>query len=166
MDQATIKAKADEILARNNIHAPFVNVFDIAASEGIAVKYRKFPLKHRNVSGFYYPMDQTIYLNVDEPSDRQVFTIAHELGHYFLSHKADEYGVYRRQSSYEGIKDQNEQEADSFAADLLMPERMMREEIKKYPFLQADSAALLALRFGVSTSAMANRLKNLELITG
>jgi Zn-dependent peptidase ImmA (M78 family) len=164
MNIPVIKARAEEILRQSNISAPFVNVFDIATDAGIAIKYRIFSAKDRDVSGFYFPTDKTIYLNVDESAERQVFTIAHELGHYFLNHKPDEYGVYRRQNSYEGIKHDNEREADCFAANLLMPETMIREELKKYPFLKAESASVLSLRFGVSSSAMTNRLKNLGII--
>ncbi|HSX35960.1 MAG TPA: ImmA/IrrE family metallo-endopeptidase [Patescibacteria group bacterium] len=164
MDIATIEAKTNDVLAKNQITSPFVNVFEIAASEGIAIKYRKFPLKSRSVSGFYFPKDKTIYLNVDESSERQVFTIAHELGHYFLEHNTNEYGVYKRQDSYVGIKHENEREADCFAANLLMPKRMIKEELARYPFLKEANPSLLSLRFGVSASAMTNRLKNLDII--
>lgn len=161
MDMVAIDTKAAAVLQASQIQSPFVNVFDIASREGIAVKYRKFPLNSRNVSGFYFSKDKTIYLNVDEPASRQVFTIAHELGHYFLGHKSDEYGVYRRHNVYEGVKHQNESEADYFAASLLMPETMIRDELQKYPFLTSDSTSVLALRFGVSPSAMTRRLKHL-----
>ncbi|HSX05060.1 MAG TPA: ImmA/IrrE family metallo-endopeptidase [Candidatus Saccharimonadales bacterium] len=165
MDIAAIEAKTKLILDKNQISSPFVNVFDIAATEGIAIKYRKFPLKSRSVSGFYFPKDKTIYLNVDEPSERQVFTIAHELGHYFLDHKTNEYGVYKRENSYQGIKHTNEKEADCFAANLLMPKNMIQEELSRFPFIkEGNPAALLSLRFGVSNSAMTNRLKNLGIV--
>jgi len=164
MNIPVIAAKAKQVLDDNQIHDPFVNVFDIAAAEGIAIKYRNFPADVRDVSGFYFQKDKTIYLNVEDSAERQVFTIAHELGHYFLEHKPDEYGVYRRLNNYEGVKQEKEREADCFAANLLMPEKMVKEELEKYPFLKGDSAPLLSLRFGVSSSAMRNRLKNLGVI--
>lgn len=163
IDIPAVKAKAETILKKYDIVTPVINVFDIASSEGIAVKYRIFPKESSDVSGFYFQKDKTIYLNVDVSSERQFFTIAHELGHYFLDHKPDEYGVYARQNTYVGVKHDNEKEADCFAANLLMPENMIKLEVRKYPFLTTNPS-LLALRFGVSASAMTNRLKNLGLI--
>lgn len=155
-----IKDKAAAVLAKNQVQAPFVNAFDIAAAEGIAIKYRKFQPTDQTVSGFYFQKDKAIYLNAEESAVRQLFTVAHELGHYFLGHKPDEYGVYRRHQVTEGVKHRNEIEADCFAANLLMPEDMVKAEISKHPYLRT-MPAFLALRFGVSAPAMANRLKNL-----
>jgi Zn-dependent peptidase ImmA (M78 family) len=152
--------KAAAVLAANDITAPLVNVFDIAAAEGIAVRYRIFKAGDRDVSGFYFAKDKTIYLNADEPAVRQAFTIAHELGHYFLGHKTNEYGVYRRSKAHlNEITESNEIEADQFAANLLMPEPMVRTMLAKYPFLLDVDLSLLARRFGVSTSAINNRLR-------
>lgn len=153
--------KADDVLAANHISAPFVNAFDIAAAEGIAIKYRKFLPKDQAVAGFYFSKDNTIYLNADEPAVRQLFTVAHELGHYFLGHKPDEYGVYQRRSVANGTKTAVEAEADSFAAHLLMPESMIKAEFDRHPFLKTMGPSFMALKFGVSTVAMARRLSEL-----
>jgi Zn-dependent peptidase ImmA (M78 family) len=157
-----IKDKTAAVLAANQIRAPYVNAFDIAAAEGIAIKYRKFQPKDQAVSGFYFSKDKAIYLNAEEPSVRQLFTVAHELGHYFLGHKPDEYGVYRRHQLTEGTKHVNEIEADCFAANLLMPENMIKADLAKHTFLK-DMPAFFALRFGVSPEAMTNRLRNLGI---
>jgi Zn-dependent peptidase ImmA (M78 family) len=164
VDVAKVQAKASEVLAKNQIQSPFVNAFDIAAAEGIAIKYRNFQPKDQSVSGFYFQNDKAIYLNADEPSVRQLFTVAHELGHYFLEHKPDEYGVYRRQPVTTGVKPLNEKEADCFAANLLMPEAMIQAEFSRHPFLKSMGPSFLALKFGVSSIAMSNRLKNLGYI--
>lgn len=87
------------------------------------------------VSGFIEFLDETsedydgkearIFVNSDIHPRRQVFTIAHELGH-FLMHKnwaqSEEYQLLPRENSYESDgKPAQEVEADAFAADLLVP---------------------------------------------
>ncbi|QCT41101.1 ImmA/IrrE family metallo-endopeptidase [Candidatus Saccharibacteria bacterium oral taxon 488] len=162
-DFKRIEQKASKVLSDNYIIEPFVNVFDIANGEGISIEYRKMPQGNTDVSGFFDSTTRTIYVNVDNSIARRTYTVAHELGHYFLEHKPDEYGLYRRNNSYDEIKEQKEKEADCFAANLLMPENMIRKELREYPFLKS-SIQLLADRFGVSPSAMAYRLMNLRII--
>ena len=105
----------------------------------------------------------TIYVNEEEAAERQRFTMAHELGHYWLH--------LRDQRQHVGFKDSRdnisrafrrsdaplspmETEANQFAAALLMPTKLVRA----YRYL--DPAAL-AKRFGVSTQAMDIRLRSL-----
>jgi len=106
-----------------------------------------------------------IGVNWDHHPNRQRFTIAHEIGHYRL-HKGDTYvdGRYlvhfRDLESGSGTKSE-EIEANKFAAALLMPAAWVRDAFKEQPFdLAEDDGALsaLAMRFGVSTQAMAFRL--------
>lgn len=104
---------------------------------------------------------------------RQRFTIAHEIGHYVLhvkelSHSrlfVDKYVVYRDDDSSKG-SDQEEVEANTFAAALLMPERLVRQEIKRFDLDldSEDDISDLAKRFNVSPSAISNRLVNLGLL--
>lgn len=158
-----IETRAREILESHQIVEPFVNVFDIANEAGLSIEYRKMPQGNQDVSGFLDVSSNTIYINVDNSITRRAYTVAHELGHYFLNHKPDEYGVYRRSNSYTGDKHQKEKEADCFAANLLMPRHMLESKIKSYPFL-ASSPQLLSDLFGVSPSAMTYRLMNLGLL--
>jgi len=167
MDITTInrvKQAAERVLEGYGSSGAVVNSFEIATTEGLSVQYRKFGGEYKTVSGFYSPDDKTIFLNVGESATRQLYTVAHELGHYFLGHNPSEYGLYWRKSAYEGQKATNEKEADCFAANLLMPESVVRGLVKEYPFLAHPSSInLLAMRFGVSSFAMTNRLKNLRL---
>jgi Zn-dependent peptidase ImmA (M78 family) len=158
-----IQQKADAVLQSHGIIAPFVNAFDVAAREGIAVKLRIFP-SDKPISGFYYDPGKTIYVNSQEPPQRQLFTVAHELGHYFLEHQPNSDGKHERASGL--VKptsySTSEADADFFAANLLMPEKLVRAEVKKFPYA-VDLPSLLAMRFGVSPSAMIRRLKYLNL---
>jgi Zn-dependent peptidase ImmA (M78 family) len=104
---------------------------------------------------------------------RQRFTLAHEIGHFVLHVKEssqsrlfiDKYVVYRRDENSSKGNDQEEVEANAFAASLLMPARLVRSEIKRLDLDLDDEDDLytLADRFTVSAGAMSNRLVNLEL---
>lgn len=102
----------------------------------------------------------TILVNSNDPSFRQRFTIAHELGHFFL-HSDKEHDVFYRKQTF-NLNDQNpseEIEANKFAAALLMPEDQVRL------FWRGDKSFFeLARLFDVSELAFQYRLKNLKLL--
>jgi Zn-dependent peptidase ImmA (M78 family)/transcriptional regulator with XRE-family HTH domain len=83
--------------------------------------------------------------------DRIRFNIAHELGHLVL-HKLI-------RSTLKII----ENEANEFASAFLLPEQIMREEIR--PPVTLTSLAKLKLRWGVSIQALIMRAYSLRLIT-
>lgn len=92
---------------------------------------------------------------------RDRFTIAHELGHYFLHYrlprvKGDDVGPVRA-ARYGG--DLVEVEANWFAASFLMPEATFREAFET----TGGDLVALASQFGVSTSAAGVRAKSLGL---
>jgi Zn-dependent peptidase ImmA (M78 family) len=104
---------------------------------------------------------------------RQRFTVAHEIGHYVMHVKnsthsrlfIDRYVAFRDDESSAG-NDWEEVEANAFGAALLMPARLVRDEIKKrkLDLDDEDDLSALAKQFLVSTSAMSYRLVNLGLL--
>ena len=98
----------------------------------------------------------TIFLSKATSHKRDVFTIAHELGHYFLHSRLGEIKIKANRS--EDI-DEAEREANSFAAAFLMPEEKLR---KIYEEKEGNISAL-ADAFNVSLSAMNWRCINLKL---
>lgn len=101
-----------------------------------------------------------ISINQNDSLTRQRFTLAHELGHYMLGHGErfdNSETLYRGGAKYTFA----EIEANSFAAELLMPEPVVR-------YLLFDenlqTIAQLSDVFLVSEQAMRYRLKNLGLI--
>jgi Zn-dependent peptidase ImmA (M78 family) len=73
--------------------------------------------------------------------------------------------VYRRDDQSSTGNDGEEIEANAFAAALLMPMQLMRQEIMKNKLDLDDDKAVaeLAKRFNVSSTAMSYRLGKLAL---
>ena len=116
----------------------------------------------------------SIGYNPNESKVRQRFTVAHELGHFMASKSNDKDRIYLDNGNYfvptkfrtTNIKlseqdFKEEQEANAFAAALLMPIRFVQREIKNYNgFDLSDSSMIneLAKKFDVSTQAMSYRI--------
>ncbi|KEQ38479.1 hypothetical protein SK629_0212 [Streptococcus mitis] len=117
--------------------------------------------------------DGIIYVNVTESKNRQRFTKAHEIGHYLLGHEGIN-GVNYRSDLIGGIE---EQQANDFAANLLMPKNLILKtlekivddygielhEINKIPVNTVIS--LLSKYMNVSKSAIRFRLSNLNMLS-
>jgi Zn-dependent peptidase ImmA (M78 family) len=115
-----------------------------------------------SIAGAFQRSEKTIAIASNMPYQRSVFTIAHELGHFFL-HRDYNYEIfYRRDADLIDIDKLNpiETEANHFAACLLMP----REPLNYYWRL-INNVDGMANYFRVSKSAMYWRTKNLKLET-
>ncbi|MCX8667098.1 ImmA/IrrE family metallo-endopeptidase [Acetobacteraceae bacterium B3987] len=152
-DFARAEAKARSILSELGYNHPPINPLDIAKKLGIDVSFVSFP-QNPDVSGFYDPSERRIYVNAAEGTRRQSFTIAHELGHALLHQewaKSNEYRVLMR--DMEGDKnDPKEKEANTFAANLLVPRNMLLH------FLDKMSVKELADMFVVSEQMLGYRI--------
>ena len=112
-----------------------------------------------------------IGVNANHHEHRKRFTIAHEIAHYML-HGGEAYIDkpphidFRAADSGSGTQ-QEETEANQFAAALLMPADQVRAAVAEQPFDPArdDELPNLAQRFKVSPQAMTTRLIHLGLIS-
>ncbi|MDR2008772.1 MAG: ImmA/IrrE family metallo-endopeptidase [Alphaproteobacteria bacterium] len=69
--------------------------------------------------GYIDTTEKTIYINQNHSKTSQIFTIFHELGHFFL-HKG--HGLKHRNQLFYSLEQKEEEEmANSFAAEILMP---------------------------------------------
>lgn len=95
--------------------------------------------------------DFTIYVQDFVSSARKRFTIAHELGHYFLHYQVvlKGEGQFRASRYTDGETDRAEWEANWFAAGFLMP----RPEFLAAQSELNQSLTRVAERFGVSLAA-------------
>lgn len=140
-----------------DISSPPIPVYEIAERNGVNVVFVDFGPHAGSVSGLCDFEKARIYVNKDDSTERQAFTIGHELGHwllhkeFFLEHP-DSYPVLPRFSD-PNRNDPMEKEANKFAACLLVPDRMLAP-VKGAP------VAALARSFGVSGTMMEFRLKN------
>ena len=107
--------------------------------------------------------DVTMYINPNESLERQRFTIAHELGHFVNGHLNNSTTMFRdgnKQYSRDNY-DFQEYEANTYAAELLMPK-------EKIDFLiynaKKTTVEELAEALIVSYTAMKIRLQNLGYI--
>lgn len=153
---------AENIIIKLKITTAPVNVEYIA--EKCDIQIRKAAAK--DISGLLYRKDGIAFMgiNSEESSVRQRFTIAHELGHFFLHHSKDTFIEYRdnKKNIMRGFK---EIEANSFAASLLMPFSILKKDVEDYGHtLSEDEVKVLAKKYDVSEISMTYRLTNLGLL--
>jgi len=151
---------AYRLLESYKIKKPIVNPFDLANKNGLKIIYFS-PSKEefKDVSGALDKAKKTIFINKEEPAERQLFTAAHELGHYLLGYKTED--VLYRLDSFSNNDDKQEREANFFAACLLIPEYMLDDVCREYQFRLRGDEVKLSKIFGVSLSFMTYRLKHL-----
>jgi len=140
----------------------------IAAQEQIAFRYADFP---EEFDGILLHEDGKFFIVCNERraargSPRSRFTFAHELGHYFLAGHRAALASGRMPPHFslaEHASNQPvEQEADLFAANLLMPSGPLWTAAGAQPD-GVDQIAALAAAFGTSLTATAFRALELEI---
>lgn len=180
LDFETIESLAKDLLLKHKITAPCTPVQELAESEGLTLLSYDFG---EDVSGVLLIKNKraTIGYSTRDSKLRRRFTIAHELGHYFLhwlnTHdpKSDDIFVDKdfivkfrnNQMSYNDDEFRQEQEANAFAAALLMPAHLITDEFTKgdyWHIAETDVIAKLAKTFDVSIPAMTYRLSNLNFL--
>ena len=164
-----IRKEARELLVKFEIQAPPVPIQRLA--RGCGARIVQVPGNDDNIDGFLFRNgnEAVIGINRDRAAVRRRFTIAHELGHLFLHeqgqvHVDRGFRVRLRSGVSSGGTDQDEMEANRFAAEILMPIDFLRNDLKGQEFDLAEDNELrsLARRYGVSTQALAIRLNSLS----
>ena len=161
----------EDLLQRFSVHRPPVPVEKIVKAHGARIFYQSL---EDDMSGFLYRdvLQAVIGVNTHHAPARQNFTTAHELGHLLL-HEQEQLHVdhgfrvrLRDDVSSQGT-DEAEREANFFAASLLMPKEFLESDlagIDDVDLLDDDFLHSLSRKYGVSTQALVNRLKNLGYI--
>jgi Zn-dependent peptidase ImmA (M78 family) len=165
---------ANEMIRQNSISKPNVPIEKISRKEGVQVVEADLG---NDISGMLVINGDTAVIGISpgQTKERKRFTIAHELGH-FLLHKDSKNSVfldrdfivkYRSNKPYSDIEIRQEQEANAFAAAILMPQQLILAELDKSDFQDLSETELineLALLFNVSVPAMTYRLLNLNIL--
>jgi len=165
-DKKKAEQAATRLLSVHNINELKVPVKSLARATGCVLK--TVPLDD-DLSGMAFLRDGTkvIAVNSAHHSNRQRFTVAHELAHHHLHLPLLEQGVHvdkvifrRDQISTKGVEPY-EVEANAFAAELLMPKATIRKIIPSSIDLNdEDLLGRFATDFGVSSSALYFRIMN------
>src|SRR6266540_3390239 len=168
MNRKRIKRIISQLFSEVGVISGPIDVIYLAKILNIEIRIRDFA---EDMSGFAYQKDgeKVVGVNANEGHLRQRFTIAHEFGHIYLDPR-DDLNVdknfalkYRNGLSSKGT-DLKEVEANYFAAELLMPESFLKEDIEAYKkeyggidFEDDAVVKLLAEKYQVSRHAMSVR---------
>ena len=156
--------------------APSLDLENVLGQRGVKIIMR--PLPQSGVWGFSVTSREfghAIFVNTCCTREKQLFTLAHELGHLTMDrdHSAT---VFTKHEATEDKKQQtkslSEVRANSFAAAFLIPASSVHESLLKLGFTKAKTSKMSAAtveflrkRFGVSYDAMLWRLVNMQVIT-
>jgi Zn-dependent peptidase ImmA (M78 family) len=159
-----IEDKVDRLLNQYSFNSAPIDVKELAKKMGVKVEGKDLD---EDLSGIFVLKDDQPFVvyNKKENRKRIRFTIAHELGHFFLhAHKSPLFidkpkGVHYRNDQSSTGEIRMEREANAFAAALLMPRALIEKEFQLGA--SEDMVEDLAKTFNVSTQAMSFRLSNL-----
>ena len=166
---SSAERKAIVVLKEFGVTAAPVPVEQIARHRGAHITYEPF---EGEISGMLYrERGRTVIgVNSRHATTRQRFTVAHEIGHLEM-HKGQPVFIdrYVRMNWRDGQSSPEEVQANAFAAELLMPRTLVRQELDRaadrgQPLTSEALVAALAKRFEVSPAAMQYRLTNLGLL--
>jgi Zn-dependent peptidase ImmA (M78 family) len=161
-----IRKQVAHILAEMEINAPQVPVEDVARHLGADVRFSPF---EGELAGMLVRSTDRAVIGVNSRHhvNRQRFTIAHECGHLLLHagdvHVDHDFRINRRDEISGLAVNAEEIEANRFAAELLMPYVMIRDDLMDHEIDAEDEEDIrkLARRYGVSLQAMSYRVANL-----
>lgn len=161
-----IEEKAEDILIENGFYSTGFDVKKLAKKLNIEVLPKKLD---DDVAGLFVRINDKPIISYNQNQknkSRERFTIAHELGHFFLHSNKPIFidknpKVMFRNSASSSGEHLQEKEANHFAAALLMPRRLVRDEINNIPDDTKNPIVYLSNLFKVSEQAMSFRLANL-----
>jgi Zn-dependent peptidase ImmA (M78 family) len=175
-----IQQLVEKLLQLTKIETPPVDIERVAKLRGAEIRYGAFKGEGK-LAGILFQEDNQIIIGVNEshPSTRQRFTIAHELGHLEL-HSHSKLHVDTHFKSPIRLRDEisslaidpEEIDANTFAAELLMPTLMIERDVRNvmsnqvFDYEDDEFIRELANRYEVSPQAMTFRLINLGFING
>jgi Zn-dependent peptidase ImmA (M78 family) len=163
------KKRAQEVLTELGITYGPVAVDYIAQKKGITVRF--VPLKE-DLSGIIFVKDSpVIVVNSLHHVNRQRFTLGHEVGHFELHlkeigsevHVDKKFLAFARNANSAMGWDRREIEANQFAAELLVPQRFLIQELRGriVDVEDEDLVSELADKFQVSRQMMTFRIGEL-----
>jgi len=130
---------------------PVSDLTELLERAGITIIVRQLGSDAQDaVSGWPQGGSPIVLVNMGLPPDRYRFTLAHELGHLLMHAMPSE---------------DQESEANAFAAEFLMPADLIRAELEGLTVRQFGRLAELKARWRVSIAALIQRAAQLECIS-
>lgn len=166
-----IRIKADSF--REKCKVSRYGIIDLFKDcERLGYKLLRYPIGENADLGLTLKKDDdiVIFINTSSRLSRQYFTLAHEIGHIELHFDRVQSFIDNQITINDWEKDEKEQEANYFAACLLMPsdevERFIDLELPNYTTngLTAMDIARMMSEFNVSYEMTLNRLESLGKI--
>lgn len=165
MNFSTIRTKAQDLLNACQIFSAPIPLDRVAAYLDLKLQPA---VMDESTSGMLVIQHGkgVIGFNHQEVGYRQRFTVAHEIGHFILHYSEDNIFLDKKPSLFMRSKNtsREETEANVFAANLLMPETMVRNEVEQWGIISEGVIEEIAAKFQVSSIAMSYRLQNLGII--
>lgn len=163
-----ITEMVEELLTRFDVRRPPVPVDKIVKKLNLLLA----PLPADDeISGAIVRKDGHVVIAVNPAHhvNRQRFTIAHELGHYFLhegleQHVDQNFRVSWRNADSSKAVNWTEIQANRFAAELLMPTKFVKSDLDSLDQIDKRTVALLSTKYVVSPEAMKIRLSQLGIL--
>lgn len=173
LTQQDIKIKARALLQSCGLYRLPLEVDALASCIGLQVNYT--PLDD-DYSGLLVIRDGTAVAHINKlhHPNRQRFSLAHEIGHFVLHEEQQTSGesayvdksmrLYHRADREFGQDARMEWQANVFAAEILMPEQLLRSKIfdEGYDLEDENDVSRLAVVLKVSEQALAIRLTRMK----
>lgn len=141
-------------------------------TENVCIKLIRTPFKNIDLSGFigYKKGTFIIVTNTNHKLGSERFTIAHEIYHLLSNRtKIKEESIIEELEKYSNDEDTQEIMANAFAAELLMPEEILSEDVniltKGKNSIDESIIVELQQKYGVSYVAITKRLNEIGVIT-
>jgi Zn-dependent peptidase ImmA (M78 family) len=171
-----VRSIARNILEENGLlNSKPIDIKGLAHKFKIRVEDTDLPSDVSGVLDTRNEAEPIILLNSQQAESRKRFSMAHELGHFFLHHRMGKVhmdkNVFFRNDIPNKEDQRMEREANVFAAELLMPRQLIQDSFQQKqteeiysPWDEDILPSRLADEFCVSLSAMVIRLQELKLI--
>ena len=149
-----ITTEVEDLLSRFEVNRPPVPVDKIA--KRLNIQLLPLPAEDDISGAIIRKADRvTIAINPAHHVNRRRFTIAHELGHYFLhegleEHVDEDFRVAWRNADSSKAVNWIEIQANRFAAELLMPTRFLEKDLDELSDFDKRTIVLLAKKYVVS----------------
>lgn len=134
---------------------PIENLIDAAENHGFTIVLIEGDTKFDAAVFIEEEYGPIIALKHKTPKERQRFSLAHELGHYFIQCSAPATPTWN-----------DETRSNRFAAALLIPRAVLMADVgRKRTSFEKDELLMLREKYGVSISMLLNRMKSLDIIS-